>query len=58
MAAVPYVGFDQTDWWKKREREFIKLNNEYIKLFYYLIGVSLSLPFGTILFVDSLSIPL
>ena len=36
MAAVPYVGFDQTDWWKN-ESGIIKLNNEYIKLFYYLI---------------------
>jgi uncharacterized SAM-binding protein YcdF (DUF218 family) len=35
MAAVPYAGFDQTDWWKN-ETGLITLNNEYIKLFYYL----------------------
>jgi uncharacterized SAM-binding protein YcdF (DUF218 family) len=35
MAAVPYIGFDQTDWWKS-EGGLITLNNEYIKLFYYL----------------------
>jgi uncharacterized SAM-binding protein YcdF (DUF218 family) len=35
MAAVPYSGFDQTNWWKN-ETGLIMLNNEYIKLFYYL----------------------
>lgn len=35
MAAVPYAGFDQTNWWKN-ESGLISLNNEYIKLFYYL----------------------
>jgi len=34
MAAVPYDGIDQTNWWKS-ESGIIKLNNEYIKLFYY-----------------------
>jgi len=36
MAAVPYVGFDQTNWWKN-ETGIITLNNEYIKLFYYFL---------------------
>jgi uncharacterized SAM-binding protein YcdF (DUF218 family) len=35
IAAVPYAGFDQTDWWKN-ETGLITLNNEYIKWFYYL----------------------
>ena len=35
MVAVPYDGFDQTNWWKN-ETGLITLNNEYIKLFYYL----------------------
>jgi uncharacterized SAM-binding protein YcdF (DUF218 family) len=35
MAAVPYAGFDQTNWWKN-EAGLITLNNEYIKLVYYL----------------------
>jgi uncharacterized SAM-binding protein YcdF (DUF218 family) len=35
MVAVPYAGFDQTNWWKN-ETGLITLNNEYIKLFYYL----------------------
>jgi uncharacterized SAM-binding protein YcdF (DUF218 family) len=34
MAAVPYIGFDQTNWWKN-ETGLIALNNEYIKLFFY-----------------------
>jgi len=34
MAAVPYVGFDQTNWWKN-ETGLITLSNEYIKLVYY-----------------------
>jgi uncharacterized SAM-binding protein YcdF (DUF218 family) len=35
MAAVPYAGFDQTNWWKN-ENGFFTLINEYIKLgFYY-----------------------
>jgi uncharacterized SAM-binding protein YcdF (DUF218 family) len=34
MVAVPYAGFDQTNWWKN-ETGLITLNNEYIKLFYY-----------------------
>jgi len=34
MAAVPYKGFDQTNWWKN-ETGLITLNNEYIKLVYY-----------------------
>ena len=36
MAAVPYAGFDQTNWWKN-ETGLITLNNEYIKWFYYLL---------------------
>ena len=36
VAAVPYLGFDQTNWWKN-ETGIIKLNNEYIKLFYYFL---------------------
>jgi uncharacterized SAM-binding protein YcdF (DUF218 family) len=36
MEAVPYTGFDQTNWWKN-EGGLIALNNEYIKLFYYSI---------------------
>jgi uncharacterized SAM-binding protein YcdF (DUF218 family) len=35
MVAVPYAGFDQTNWWKN-ETGLITLYNEYIKLFYYL----------------------
>ncbi|MGD0877492.1 MAG: YdcF family protein [Anaerolineales bacterium] len=35
MVAVPYAGFDQTNWWKN-ENGLITLNNEYIKWFYYL----------------------
>jgi uncharacterized SAM-binding protein YcdF (DUF218 family) len=35
MVAVPYAGFDQANWWKN-ENGLISLNNEYIKLFYYL----------------------
>jgi uncharacterized SAM-binding protein YcdF (DUF218 family) len=35
MAAVPYASFDQTNWWKN-ETGLITLNNEYIKLVYYL----------------------
>jgi uncharacterized SAM-binding protein YcdF (DUF218 family) len=35
MAAVPYARFDQTNWWKN-EAGLITLNNEYIKLVYYL----------------------
>ena len=35
MVAVPYTGFDQTNWWKN-ENGLIALNNEYIKLVYYL----------------------
>jgi uncharacterized SAM-binding protein YcdF (DUF218 family) len=35
MVAVPYAGFDQTNWWKN-EAGLITLNNEYIKWFYYL----------------------
>jgi uncharacterized SAM-binding protein YcdF (DUF218 family) len=34
MAPVPYVGFDQNNWWKD-ETGLITLNNEYIKLVYY-----------------------
>jgi uncharacterized SAM-binding protein YcdF (DUF218 family) len=34
MAAVPYRDFDQTNWWKN-ETGLIKLNNEYVKLFFY-----------------------
>ncbi len=36
MAAAPYIGFDRTNWWKN-EDGLITLNNEYIKLAYYLI---------------------
>jgi uncharacterized SAM-binding protein YcdF (DUF218 family) len=36
MAAAPHIGFDQTNWWKN-ETGLITLNNEYIKLAYYLI---------------------
>ena len=35
MVAVPYTGFDQTNWWKN-ENGLIALNNEYINLNYYL----------------------
>jgi uncharacterized SAM-binding protein YcdF (DUF218 family) len=35
MAAVPYTSFNQTNWWKN-ETGLITLNNEYIKLVYYL----------------------
>jgi uncharacterized SAM-binding protein YcdF (DUF218 family) len=35
MAAVPYKDFDQTTWWKN-ETGLIILNNEYIKLLFYL----------------------
>jgi len=34
VAAAPYEGFDETNWWKS-ENGLITLNNEYIKLFYY-----------------------
>ena len=34
MAAVPYAGFGQTNWWQN-EDGLITLNNEYIKLFFY-----------------------
>jgi uncharacterized SAM-binding protein YcdF (DUF218 family) len=34
LAPVPYMGFDQTNWWKN-ETGLITLNNEYIKLVYY-----------------------
>ncbi|MBN2386345.1 MAG: YdcF family protein [Anaerolineales bacterium] len=36
MAAVPARGFDETDWWQS-EGGLITLNNEYLKLIYYLI---------------------
>jgi uncharacterized SAM-binding protein YcdF (DUF218 family) len=36
MAAVPYLHFDQTNWWRN-ENGLITLNNEYIKLFYYFV---------------------
>jgi uncharacterized SAM-binding protein YcdF (DUF218 family) len=36
MVAVPYAGFDQTNWWKN-ETGLITLNNEYIKLAYYFV---------------------
>jgi len=36
VAAVPSSGFDKTNWWQS-EQGLIALNNEYIKLFYYLI---------------------
>jgi len=35
MAAVPYTAFDQTIWWKS-ESGLITVNNEYIKLIFYL----------------------
>jgi uncharacterized SAM-binding protein YcdF (DUF218 family) len=35
MVAVPYSSFDQTNWWKN-ESGLITLDNEYIKLVYYL----------------------
>jgi len=35
VAAVPYRDFDQTNWWK-HENGLIALNNEYVKLVYYL----------------------
>lgn len=35
MAAVPYPDFDQTSWWKN-ETGLITVNNEYIKLIFYL----------------------
>jgi uncharacterized SAM-binding protein YcdF (DUF218 family) len=34
VTAVPYPGFDATDWWQN-ENGLITLDNEYIKLFYY-----------------------
>jgi uncharacterized SAM-binding protein YcdF (DUF218 family) len=34
VSAVPYGGFDATNWWRS-ENGLIALNNEYIKLFYY-----------------------
>jgi uncharacterized SAM-binding protein YcdF (DUF218 family) len=34
VTAVPYAGFDATNWWRN-ENGLITLNNEYIKLFYY-----------------------
>ncbi|MBE3038373.1 MAG: YdcF family protein [Chloroflexi bacterium] len=36
VAAVPYSRFDETNWWQS-EQGLIALNNEYIKLFFYLI---------------------
>lgn len=36
VAAAPYIGFDQTNWWKS-EDGLVTLNNEYIKLVYYLV---------------------
>jgi len=36
VAAAPYTGFDQTNWWKS-EDGLVTLNNEYIKLIYYLV---------------------
>ena len=36
VAAAPYIEFDQTNWWKN-EDGLVTLNNEYIKLVYYLI---------------------
>jgi uncharacterized SAM-binding protein YcdF (DUF218 family) len=36
VASAPYIGFDQTNWWKS-EDGLVTLNNEYIKLVYYLI---------------------
>lgn len=36
MAAVPYVHFDQSNWWRN-ENGLITLNNEYIKLLYYFV---------------------
>ena len=36
MAAVPYQTFDATNWWKN-EDGLITLNNEYIKLVFYLL---------------------
>jgi uncharacterized SAM-binding protein YcdF (DUF218 family) len=35
IAAVPYTDFDQTTWWKN-EDGLITINNEYIKLIFYL----------------------
>jgi uncharacterized SAM-binding protein YcdF (DUF218 family) len=34
VSAVPYEGFDATNWWQS-ENGLIALNNEYVKLFYY-----------------------
>jgi len=34
VCAVPYDGFDATNWWRS-ENGLITFNNEYIKLFYY-----------------------
>ena len=34
VSAVPYDGFDATNWWQN-ENGLIAVNNEYIKLFYY-----------------------
>jgi uncharacterized SAM-binding protein YcdF (DUF218 family) len=36
VAAVHHYGFDQTNWWQS-EDGLITLNNEYIKLVYYLV---------------------
>ncbi len=36
VAAVPHYGFDETNWWQS-EDGLITLNNEYIKLVYYLV---------------------
>jgi len=36
VAAVPYYGFDESNWWRS-EDGLITLNNEYIKLFYYFV---------------------
>jgi uncharacterized SAM-binding protein YcdF (DUF218 family) len=35
MAAAPHPGFDQTNWWQN-EDGLIMLNNEYLKLLFYL----------------------
>ena len=49
MVAVPYAGFDQTNWWKN-ETGLITLNNEYIKWFYYLFKYRLRYLYSLTLF--------
>ena len=36
VVAAPHQGFDETNWWKT-EDGLIAVNNEFIKLFYYIM---------------------